>query len=116
VIALLRRGVRLRVLLDSTEQAVAVVEASQQAGLSLPAQIEIDGDGHRGGRKPDASHLTEIGRTLHRAGCLDGVLTHAGESYFAFTADERRLAARNERNAAIAAADRLRAAGLPSPP
>ncbi|MDQ1050901.1 DSD1 family PLP-dependent enzyme [Streptomyces sp. V4I2] len=113
VLALLRRGVTLRVLLDSTEQAAFVAEASRRAGLPVPAQIEIDCDGHRGGLRPDAPALTEIGQILHDAGCLDGVLTHAGESYFACTAEEQRLAAQNERDTAVAAAERLRAAGLP---
>jgi D-serine deaminase-like pyridoxal phosphate-dependent protein len=113
VVALLRRGVILRVLLDSIEQASFVAEASRRAGVHIPAQIEIDCDGHRGGLKPDDPSLTEIGRTLHDAGCLDGVLTHAGESYFAYTAEEQRKAADNERDTAIAAAERLRAAGLP---
>ncbi|MEU3527658.1 alanine racemase [Streptomyces sp. NPDC038707] len=113
VTALVRRGVTLRVLLDSTEQAEFVAAAARAAGLALPALIEIDCDGHRGGLRPDAPGLTGIGRILHEAGCLDGVLTHAGESYFACTAEERRAAARNERDAAVTAADRLRAAGLP---
>jgi D-serine deaminase-like pyridoxal phosphate-dependent protein len=113
VIALLRRGVRLRILLDSVEQASFVAEASRQAGLPIPTQIEIDCDGHRGGLKPDATALPEVGRILHDAGCLDGILTHAGESYFAYTAEEQRLAAKNERDTAVAAAERLRAAGLP---
>ncbi|MEU7085852.1 DSD1 family PLP-dependent enzyme [Streptomyces achromogenes] len=113
VTALVRRGVTLRVLLDSTEQAEFVAAAARESGLALPALIEIDCDGHRGGLKPDAPGLTGIGRVLHDAGCLDGVLTHAGESYSAFTAEERRAAARNERDAAVTAARRLRAAGLP---
>ncbi|MFD5793392.1 alanine racemase [Streptomyces diastatochromogenes] len=113
VIALLRRGVSLRVLLDSTEQATSVAEAAREAGIAVPAQIEIDCDGHRGGLRPDAPGLVGIGRVLHEAACLDGVLTHAGESYFAHTAEEQRLAAKNERDAAVAAAEALRAAGLP---
>ncbi|WP_308406665.1 DSD1 family PLP-dependent enzyme [Streptomyces sp. AC555_RSS877] len=113
VLALLRRGVTLRVLLDSTEQAAFVAEAARQAGLPIPTQVEIDCDGHRGGVRPDAPALPEIGRILHDAGCLDGVLTHAGESYFATTAEEQRLAAKNERDTAVAAAERLRTAGLP---
>jgi D-serine deaminase-like pyridoxal phosphate-dependent protein len=113
VIALLHRGVTLRILLDSVEQASFVAEASREAGIPVPAQIEIDCDGHRGGLKPDAPTLPEVGRILHDAGCLDGVLTHAGESYFAYTAEEQRLAAKNERDTAVAAAERLRATGLP---
>ncbi|MBL1084502.1 DSD1 family PLP-dependent enzyme [Streptomyces actinomycinicus] len=113
VIALLRRGVTLRVLLDSTEQATFIAAAAREARTGLPALIEIDCDGHRGGLRPDAPGLPGIGRILHEAGCLDGVLTHAGESYSARTAGERRLAADEERDAAVSAAERLRAAGLP---
>jgi D-serine deaminase-like pyridoxal phosphate-dependent protein len=113
VVALLRRGVTVRVLLDSVEQATHVAHASLAAGIPIPAQIEIDCDGHRGGLAADAPALLDAGRILHNAGCLDGVLTHAGESYFAFTAEEQRRAARNERDTAVAAAERLRAAGLP---
>ncbi|WP_030755663.1 DSD1 family PLP-dependent enzyme [Streptomyces sp. NRRL F-5135] len=113
VIALLRRGIALRVLLDSREQAQFVADTAREAAIAIPAQIEIDCDGHRGGLKSDAPELTEIGHVLHEAGCLDGVLTHAGESYFAYGAAERRLAAENERGTAVAAAERLRAAGLP---
>jgi D-serine deaminase-like pyridoxal phosphate-dependent protein len=112
-IALLRRGVTLRILLDSVEQASSVAEASRLAGIALPTQIEIDCDGHRGGLRPDDPALLAIGRVLHDAGCLDGVLTHAGESYFAHTPEDQRLAAKNERDTAVAAAERLRAAGLP---
>ncbi|GHJ33887.1 alanine racemase [Streptomyces hygroscopicus subsp. sporocinereus] len=113
VIALLRRGVRLRVLLDSPEQARSVADAAHRAGIAIPALIEIDCDGHRGGLTTDAPALIETGRLLHRAGCLDGVLTHAGESYAAHTPEEQRLAAKNERDTAVAAAGKLRAAGLP---
>lgn len=113
VLALLGRGVTLRILLDSVEQAESVARASREAGVAVPTQIEVDCDGHRGGLKPDAPELVEIGHVLHEAGCLDGVLTHAGESYFAYTPEEQRLAAKNERDTAVRAAERLRAAGLP---
>ncbi|CAL9341312.1 D-threo-3-hydroxyaspartate dehydratase [Streptomyces sp. enrichment culture] len=113
VVDLLRRGVVLRVLLDSPEQAEAVAEAAREAGIAIPAQIEIDCDGHRGGLRPGDPALVTVGRILHEAACLDGVLTHAGESYFAYGAEAQRAAAAAERDAAVAAADRLRAAGLP---
>jgi D-serine deaminase-like pyridoxal phosphate-dependent protein len=113
VLNLHRRGVTVRMLIDSTQQASAIAEASHRAGTALPTEIEIDCDGHRGGLEPGSPHLKEIGRILHDAGCLDGVLTHAGESYFAYSTDERRRAAENERDAAVAAATQLRAAGLP---
>ncbi|MFF1629675.1 DSD1 family PLP-dependent enzyme [Streptomyces sp. NPDC058272] len=113
VVALLRRGVTLRILLDSPEQAAFVADAAHEADIAIPTQIEIDCDGHRGGLKTDAPALVEVGRTLQEAGCLDGVLAHAGESYFAYTPEEQRLSAKNERDTAVDAAEKLRAAGLP---
>ncbi|MEU6038797.1 DSD1 family PLP-dependent enzyme [Actinomadura sp. NPDC047616] len=112
VLALLRRGVTLRVLLDSPEQATAIARTAREAGTRIPALIEVDCDGHRGGVTVDDPSLVGIGRTLHDAGCLSGVLVHAGESYFATTPSDRRKAAANERDAAVAAADRLRVEGF----
>ncbi|MBV2357948.1 alanine racemase [Streptomyces sp. J2-1] len=112
--ALLDRGVTLRVLLDSPEQAALVAAEARAASRPVPALVEIDCDGHRGGLRSDAPDLVPVGRTLHEAGCLDGVLTHAGESYYATTPEARVAAARNERDAAVAAAGALRAAGLPA--
>ncbi|MGW7351483.1 alanine racemase [Streptomyces sp. NPDC054784] len=115
VLALLRRGVCVRLLLDSPGQARAVADAARREGVRVPAQIEVDCDGHRGGVRPDDPALTAIGRVLHDADCLDGVLAHAGESYFAYTPEDRLRAAEGERDAAVAAARALRAAGLPVP-
>lgn len=113
--ALARRGVALVLLLDSTVQADAVVEFCRDHAVTLPALIEIDCDGHRGGVRADSAALLEIGRRLAEAGLLRGVLDHAGESYFATTPDAQRSAADAERATAVDAAERLRAAGLPCP-
>ncbi|WP_033289002.1 alanine racemase [Amycolatopsis jejuensis] len=102
VAALKRRGVTLTVLLDSVEQARAVRAAG------IPAVIEVDCDGHRGGVTIDDPALVEIGRILGET----GVLVHAGESYFATTPDAQHKAAEHERDVAVAAAQRLRAAGV----
>jgi D-serine deaminase-like pyridoxal phosphate-dependent protein len=116
VIALRERGVDLAVLLDSIVQADAVAAASRRSGERIPALIEIDCDGHRGGLLPDDPDLTAIGSTLHeQGGELRGVLDHAGESYFASTAEARTAASLIERSAAVHAAEALRSAGLPCP-
>lgn len=113
VIELLRRAVTVTVLVDSIEQARAVAAASAEENLEVPALIEVDSDGHRGGVLPGDPTLIQIGKTLHDAGCLAGVLTHAGESYFAATDEAKRVAAHEERDAVIEAAQSLRAAGIP---
>ncbi|MFD9698852.1 alanine racemase [Lentzea sp. NPDC059081] len=110
VAALLRRGVTLTVLLDTLVQAEAVAEFAAAQGLRVPALIEIDCDGHRGGVLPADPGLVPIGRTL--GANLAGVLTHAGESYFAYTPEALRKAADNERDVAVAAATTLRDNGL----
>nr|BFE59008.1 DSD1 family PLP-dependent enzyme [Dactylosporangium thailandense] len=102
--ALRASGVDVTVLLDSVEQASAVA--------GLPALIEVDCDGHRGGVRPDDPALLDIAKTL---GEPRGVLTHAGESYFADGDEQLRAAAEHERAVAVEAAGRLRVAGFAAP-
>ena len=109
VLAMRARGCDLTVILDNVEQAQAVASAG------VPALIEIDSDGHRGGLAPDAPALVEIGRILHAGGALRGVMTHAGESYNVSGAQAHGDFAEMERAACVTAAQALRAAGLPCP-
>jgi D-serine deaminase-like pyridoxal phosphate-dependent protein len=116
VLALLRRGVMLTVLLDSAEQARAVAEASRTAGVAIPALIEIDCDGHRSGLSPADPAVVELARLLADGGAEPrGVLTHAGESYHATSPQELHDAADNERDSIGRAAAQLRDAGFACP-
>lgn len=116
VAALRARGVDLCVLLDSAEQATAVAEASRRAGDRIPALIEIDCDGHRGGLVADDPAILEVAHALQSGGAeLRGVLTHAGESYQCRTTDALVAAAENECARTVEAAERLRAAGFACP-
>lgn len=116
VLAIRAAGCDLSVMVDSTEQAEAVATASREAGDAIPVLIEIDSDGHRSGILPDDPLLISIGRILAEGGAeLRGVLTHAGESYGVVGAEALAEFAERERRAAVAAAEALRAAGLPSP-
>jgi D-serine deaminase-like pyridoxal phosphate-dependent protein len=116
VLALRAMGCDLTVVVDSVAQAHAVSEASRRAGEAIPVLIEIDCDGHRSGLSPEDSQIPAIGRILHEGGAaLQGVITHAGESYGAVGAEALAAFAERERAAAVAAASALRRAGLPSP-
>lgn len=115
VLALRRRGVDLVVLLDEVAQAERLGAASRTAGHRIPALIEVDCDGHRGGVLPDSDALLEVASALEPDGELRGVLTHAGESYFAPDDQAMQTAAAQERRAAVHAAERLRAAGFTAP-
>ncbi|WP_116364827.1 alanine racemase [Parahaliea mediterranea] len=117
VVALRASGIDLAVILDTPEQALLVVDASQRAGIAIPALIEIDSDGHRAGVAPaDTNTLLAIARLLCDGGAeLRGVLTHAGGSYQARSPKDLPAWAERERAAAVSCAATLRAAGLPCP-
>lgn len=116
VIELRRKGCDLAVVLDTVEQAQAVASASVDAGMAIPALIEIDCDGHRSGVLPDdAKLLIDIADALTKGGELRGVLTHAGASYDARGAEALRVCAENERLAVVCAAAILRDAGHACP-
>jgi D-serine deaminase-like pyridoxal phosphate-dependent protein len=116
VSALRCTGVDLQIVVDSVEAACAVAEHAKSTSDRIPVLIEIDVDGHRGGIALDEhAYLIDVGRAIARGTELRGVLTHAGESYRASTAETLVAAAEQERSGALAAAKALRDAGLACP-
>lgn len=113
VAALTRRGARVSTIVDDAEAARALVEASGDAGVRIPALIEIDSDGHRAGVRPGDARLVEIARALGTA--LHGVMTHAGDSYNCRSTAEIREVAARERAAVVECATILRKQGMPCP-
>ncbi|MBL8287070.1 MAG: alanine racemase [Rubrivivax sp.] len=112
---LVRRGCRLSVVVDSVAAAQALAAAARRDGARIGTLIEIDVDGHRAGVAPDSPLLPQIGRLLHGAGLLAGVMTHCGASYECRGEAALVAMAEQERARCVAAAERLRAAGLPCP-
>ena len=117
VTALRRRGIDLKIILDSVEAAEAVAAHAKQSGDALSVLIEIDVDDHRSGvRWDNRDTLVRIGQTLTKGGAiLQGVMCHSGESYNLHDADALAVAADLERVRILEAASALRAAGLPCP-
>lgn len=116
VMRLQDRGVRLSIILDSMEAARCVVERARATRRHFDVLIEIDCDGHRSGVKPEAPELLEIGRYLEAGGIpVQGVMTHAGESYNRDTPEGLRAMAEQERAAVVRAATRLREIGSACP-
>lgn len=113
ILDLRTRGVDIAVLLDSVAQAEAVAAAAEDAGEPVPALIEIDSDGHRGGLVPGDPQIFTVAAAL--GANLRGVLTHAGESYFAIGREAQAAAAEGERAAVVRSAETLREAGHPCP-
>nr|MBA4769421.1 alanine racemase [Sphingobium sp.] len=113
---LVAREVALSVLIDSVAQADALATAARDGGAMPKVLIEIDCDGHRGGLLPGDPALLQVADVLRDGGVsLAGVLTHAGESYGARDGVGLPEAAEEERAAAVAAAQVLRAAGHAAP-
>jgi len=117
VTALRRRGIDLKIILDSVEAAEAVAAHAKQSGDALSVLIEIDVDDHRSGvRWDNRDTLVRIGQTLTKGGAiLQGVMCHSGESYNLHDADALAAAADLERVRILEAAGALRTAGLPCP-
>ena len=116
VVALNKAGVDLKIVTDNTVAADAICDASRRHGVALPTLIELDVDDHRSGIDPDdAESLLAVGRILDSAGCLAGVMTHAGESYALSDPAALREAAGQERRRTVQAADVLKNDGLPCP-
>ena len=115
IASLIRNGCTLRVILDSVEAAEAVQAFGASEGLTIEALIEVDTDGRRAGVDPSDELLIEIARRLSSGpgAKLAGVMTHAGGSYSARTLGEFEEIAERERAGAVAAAEKLRAAGFP---
>jgi D-serine deaminase-like pyridoxal phosphate-dependent protein len=115
-LALRRRGCALTLVVDSAAAAMAVIGGARAAGGAVPpVLIEIDVDRHRAGVAPESAELLDIGRLLHEAGALAGVMTHCGASYECRGEAELVAMAEQERALTVRAAERLRAAGLPCP-
>lgn len=113
---LIRNGVNIHILLDSAEQAQAVIDFARANSVTFSVFIEIDCDGHRGGIPPESDALLALAKQIDGNGAtLTGLLAHAGESYACRTDEAIRAAARAECEAINTAGRRVRALGIACP-
>jgi len=117
VARLQRDGARLTLLADSAEAVAGAAERAAALDAGFRLLIEIDTGGRRGGVAPDSGELIALARAIAAAPGLEleGVLTHAGQSYACQGAAQVRAVAEAERAGVVAAAERLRAGGLRCP-
>jgi D-serine deaminase-like pyridoxal phosphate-dependent protein len=117
VVALLKKGVRLSVILDQVAVAEAISAIAAKAGVIVPTSIELDSGEKRAGLLPDSDELVALGLAIEALPglMLEGVLTHAGQSYQGRSIEAIAAFAELERLCAVRAAERLRAAGLVVP-
>ncbi|MDB5523729.1 MAG: hypothetical protein JWM58_1492 [Rhizobium sp.] len=114
IAALVRRGVKVGVILDQCAVAEQISREAVRFGITLDVLIELDSGERRSGVTADSAELIEIGHVLERlpGTRLQGVLTHAGQSYQCRTIADIERIAEQERLSVVTAAERLRAAGL----
>ncbi|MEM7220199.1 MAG: alanine racemase [Pseudomonadota bacterium] len=105
---------RLAVILDSLAMADAL---AAWEGEPLGVFIEIDVDGGRAGIRADDPSLDVLAARVAGAPNLElrGLMTYAGAAYHCKSSAEIESLSRRERHLALAAAQRLRGAGLPCP-
>lgn len=117
IAALIRRGVRLGTVTDSSQVAAEVSRRAVAEGVVVDVLIELDSGERRAGLMAGSGSVVELGRVLHDlpGTRLTGVLTHAGNSYQCRDIDALRRVAEEERICAVTAANQLRDAGLPCP-
>jgi len=110
-------GARLQLVTDDVATVGAVAQRALELKAAFQLLIEIDTGGGRAGVLPEAPALLEIGRAIAAAPGLSllGVMTHAGHSYRCKGGDAIAAVAEEERAGVVRAAERLEAAGLPSP-
>lgn len=116
VAELYRKGLELKLLLDSVDSARRVAAAAGRLECRFAFLLEIDADGQRGGFRPDDGALTDAADTLAEAGCrVLGVMTHMGASYDCRDTKCLARSAERERLAVVGAARQLRRAGHDCP-
>lgn len=116
-VALVHEGVRLSLLTDDAAVPGALAEAARAAGVSFDVLVKVDCGYHRCGVDPAGPALLEVAQRIGERSSLRfaGVLTHAGHSYHTQGAAATGAVAQQERDAMLAAAARLGAAGIPVP-
>lgn len=110
------QGARLTLVLDCLETARLLAGFAAQGAPAFKVLLEIDCDGHRSGLAPDSAQVVEIAQVLRGGGIeVEGVMTHAGNSYNSRSTEQIAECARQERDAVLQAVALLRGAGFAAP-
>lgn len=110
---LLEQGAALKLVLDNLETARLLAYFAKSSAQRFEVLLEVDCDGHRSGIAPQSHLLVEIAGVLRGHGVkVNGVMTHAGNSYDSHSISEIQAYARQERAAVVEAAQLLSNAGF----
>lgn len=116
-IEILHGGVTLNLLADDSATSRELDEAAGRSGVKFDVFLKIDCGTHRVGVEPHTNEAIDIPRQISDAANLNfaGILTHAGHSYDAKSADGILEVARHERDSMVELAERLRESGIEVP-
>lgn len=112
-----RHALSISLLADHPATVAEVAQRAAQLDAHFALLIEIDCGGGRGGLAPGSEALLQLASAIQASPHLrlQGVLTHAGQSYSTPGRVAIAAVAEAERAAAVLAATRLRAAGFEVP-
>ena len=115
--ALMTDNVELTAITDNLAMVDLLQDAAASSSIELALLIELDVDGHRSGVDPGSDVLIAIARGIAESANLQlrGVMTHAGGSYECRSVEAIGQRAAEERDRTVAAAQRIRNAGLECP-
>jgi D-serine deaminase-like pyridoxal phosphate-dependent protein len=110
-------GVKLNLVTDGADIPALLNNSLKETGIRMNVFLEVDCGDHRCGVEPDSAEAFEIARLIADASNLHfaGILTHAGHSYNAASAEEIAAIARHERDSMKELAARLRSGGIEVP-
>ncbi|MEH0072702.1 alanine racemase [Pannonibacter sp. Pt2-lr] len=116
IMRLNRAGADIAVCLDTLDGAKALAEMNLE-GPGLRVFLEIDVDHHRTGLQPGDGRILDVARSVAAAPhlILAGVMAHGGDSYSAKDMAGIVAMAEQERRITVAAAEAIRAEGIPCP-
>ena len=108
---------KFAVLTDDPETVAELNRKARSENVRLDVFLKVDVGAHRCGVEPQTPEALEIPRQIGDSSNLNfaGILTHAGQSYGADSAEKLLAVARAERDLMRDLAERLRAEGLPVP-
>jgi len=116
-VELIRRGIKLDLITDDAETALALDAAASEATVRFDVFLKVDCGTHRVGVDPDSTDAIRIPRSLTDADSLRfaGILTHAGHSYDVDSRTAILDVAHQERDVMTALAAKLRGEGIDVP-
>jgi D-serine deaminase-like pyridoxal phosphate-dependent protein len=113
----LANKITFRVVIDSVETKTVLLKAAALAKNPVHVWLKVDCGYHRAGVDPSSTYAEDLACSLSKSDAIqfDGILTHAGHSYFAHSMEEIVEIAEQERSLMVNFAQWLRGNNITVP-